>query len=116
MSYKQPVNWIREETLSNGVVLRVSDRTGIIQVKSSSGLGMQGYRDDFMHLFAVMIEVQHYLEKNQDVCFSSDQSREARKIKQVQQKQLAKATQALSNLDPELIKAALEQLTKAKVG
>ena len=114
MSFKQPVNWIREQTMSNGVVLRISDRTGLIQVKSSSGLGMQGYTDDFMHLFAVMVEVQRYIEENQDVAFSSGQSRESRKIKQVQQKQLAKATEALSQLDPDLIKQAIEALSKNK--
>jgi hypothetical protein len=112
MSQQQKVNWIREFTTSNGVVLRISDRTGLIQVKSSSGLGMQGYSDDFMHLFAAMVEVQRYLEENQDVAFSSGQSRESRKIKQVQQRNTTKALNMLTQLDPSILQAALDELKK----
>lgn len=112
MRTENKVNWIREFTTANGVVLRISDRTGIIQVKSASGLGMQGYADDFTHLFTAMVEVQRYIEQNQDVAFSSEASRESRKAKQVQERNKLKAVQALQNLDPATIAAALEMLKK----
>lgn len=111
---KQPVNWIREHTCANGVVLRISDRTGIVQVKSSSGLGLQGYVDDFFHLFTAMTEVQAYLEKNQDVAFSSDASRESRKAKQVQQRNQARAMLTLQQIDPAILQAAIDALNKSK--
>jgi hypothetical protein len=113
-SNTQPVNWLRTTVLSNGVTVSVSDKSGILKIQShaENKMAMMGFSDDFAALFAAAIEIQRFIEANSDVCFSSGESRESRKIKQVQQRNLAKAVNTLQDLDPKLLEQALQALLK----
>lgn len=106
-------NWLRPTVLSNGVTVSVSDKSGILKVQAPGAkFGMQAFTDDLMTFFAASIEIQRYIEQNQDICFSSGQRHEARKVKQVQMRNLAKAIELVKAINPNLGNDEIEALLK----
>lgn len=109
MSYdrkdKQPVNWLREHTTANGTVMRISDRSGIVQF-NLGGNPIQAYRDEFVQMFHDALEIMKYLEDNQDVAFGREESRQSRMIKRGQEKEQRKV--ASKDID------ALSRVVEAK--
>ena len=120
MSFKDTpkANWLRPVTFANGTQVAISDKSGIIKV-TVPGAGNRGamfYRDELQALFSCMIELQRYAEENQDVALSKDNSKDLRKMQQVQQRNEAKLAEVLTSVNPERLTAILEAIAKSKAG
>ena len=110
------VNWIRTHKCDDGTEFSVSERTGIVKVlvPGVTNRPLMAYADEFLQFMGVFAALQRYLEQNDDVAISRDQSKDIRKIKKGQERTLYKATEALSALSPEQLAAIVGQLAKQK--
>lgn len=117
MQESNKVNWLRKTQFANGVTLSVSDSSGIVKIElpESGRRSPMLYTDEIKTLLGAAIQIQQFLEQNQDVCFTKDQSKDSRTIKRNQTKSFAKAAEALTSLSPEQMQA-LAQLLQNKVG
>ena len=115
MEYKNKVNWLRETNLANGITLSVSDTTGIVkmQLPASGRRSPVLYVDEILLIVQSAIDIQRFLEKNDDVCFTSGQAKESSAIKRGQERALRQATQALSALSPEMVEKILAMKKQA---
>ena len=110
------VNWVRTQTLANGTEIEVSEKTGITRVRVP-GTGRRSvmlYRDELLALLACTVEIQQFLNKNQDIAFSKDESKDARTIKRTHIKTQARVAEDLQALgfDTETINELLTKQQK----
>lgn len=73
------VNWIREQQFTNGTKVSISEKSGVVKI-DVEGTGRRApmlYRDEILALLACTIELQNYLEANQDKAFTKEAKRAA---------------------------------------